>query len=70
MYDLRPSRAMTASSGEPGNSIPRSMARRWPSSTMAHAGAEAAKQKLRQILNMVEPKNPVYIKASRLLNGP
>jgi hypothetical protein len=31
---------------------------------------EAAKQKLRQILNMVEPKNPVYGKASRLLNGP
>jgi hypothetical protein len=32
--------------------------------------AEAAKLKLRQILNIVEPKNPVYAKATRLLNGP
>jgi hypothetical protein len=32
--------------------------------------AEAAKQKLRQILNIVEAKNPLYAKASRLLNGP
>jgi hypothetical protein len=31
---------------------------------------ESAKQKLRQILNMVEPKNPLHAKASKLLNGP
>jgi hypothetical protein len=31
---------------------------------------EAAKQKLRQILGMVEPRNPLHAKATKLLNGP
>lgn len=31
---------------------------------------ESAKQKLRQILGMVEPRNPLHAKATKLLNGP
>jgi hypothetical protein len=31
---------------------------------------EDAKQKLRQILGMIEPRNPLHAKASKLLNGP
>jgi pSer/pThr/pTyr-binding forkhead associated (FHA) protein len=31
---------------------------------------ESAKQKLRQILGMVDPRNPLHAKATKLLNGP
>jgi len=30
---------------------------------------DAAKKKLRQVLGMVDSKNPLYVRATKLLNG-